>query len=76
MAGGDVSRYDEDLPERFRGGMEKAFQAHASIFVLVNLFLIAIWAAAGFGYFWPIWPILGWGLGVGIHAWATYNLRR
>ena len=76
MAQGEVSHYDDDLPDRFRTGMEKAFQAHASIFVMVNLFLIAIWAAAGAGYFWPIWPILGWGLGVGIHAWATYNLRR
>jgi class 3 adenylate cyclase len=30
--------------------------------------LIAIWAASGGGYFWPIWPILGWGIGVGGHA--------
>lgn len=76
MPGGEVSRYDDDLPERFRAGMERAFQAHASIFFLVNLFLVGIWAAAGFGYFWPVWPILGWGLGVGIHAWVTYGLRR
>src|SRR5205085_11426605 len=27
-----------------------------------------IWAAGGGGYFWPIWPILGWGIGVGCHA--------
>ena len=26
--------------------------------------LIVIWAATGAGYFWPIWPILGWGLGL------------
>ena len=25
---------------------------------------IAIWAATGMGYFWPMWPILGWGIGV------------
>ena len=30
-------------------------------FVAVNVLLVAIWAATGAGYFWPIWPILGWG---------------
>jgi hypothetical protein len=33
-------------------------------FLAVNLVLIAIWAATGAGYFWPIWPLLGWGLGL------------
>jgi len=33
-------------------------------YLAVNLFLVVIWAISGFGYFWPIWPILGWGLGV------------
>jgi hypothetical protein len=33
-------------------------------FLAVNLVLIAVWAATGAGYFWPIWPLLGWGLGL------------
>ena len=33
-------------------------------YVAVNLMLIVIWAATGAGYFWPIWPLLGWGLGL------------
>ena len=33
-------------------------------FLAVNLMLIVIWAATGAGYFWPIWPLLGWGLGI------------
>src|SRR5829696_9275392 len=33
-------------------------------FIAVNLVLIAIWAATGAGYFWPIWPLLGRGLGL------------
>ena len=76
MPAGDVSRYDEGLPERLRPAMERVFQVHSSVFVVVNVFLIAIWAAAGMGYFWPIWPILGWGLAVGLHAMATYSFRR
>ena len=30
--------------------------------------LVVIWALTGAGYFWPIWPMLGWGIGVLSHA--------
>jgi hypothetical protein len=33
------------------------------------LLLIAIWAITTLGYFWPIWPILGWGAFLALHAW-------
>jgi hypothetical protein len=33
-------------------------------YLAVNMFLVLIWAVSGRGEFWPIWPILGWGLGV------------
>jgi hypothetical protein len=26
---------------------------------LVTAVLLAVWAAAGAGYFWPVWPMLG-----------------
>ncbi len=45
-----------------------AFKTHLTLYLLVNLFLIGIWAASGGGSFWPIWVILGWGLGVAAHA--------
>ena len=31
-------------------------------FVAVSLLLVAIWAFTGMGYFWPVWPIAGWGI--------------
>ena len=39
---------------------------HADLrpFVVVNVLLIAIWALTGAGYFWPVWPLLGWGVGI------------
>jgi Domain of unknown function (DUF1707)/2TM domain len=37
---------------------------HLRAYIAVNLMLVAIWALTGAGYFWPIWPILGWGIGV------------
>jgi hypothetical protein len=31
-------------------------------YLVVSALLVAIWVLTGAGYFWPIWPILGWGL--------------
>ena len=46
-------------------------QPEWAAFLAVNLLLIVIWAATGAGYFWPIWPLLGWGLGL-IGPWACW----
>lgn len=48
------------------------FKSHVFMYVLVNVILVAIWALTGAGYFWPIFPILGWGLGVVANAWDVY----
>src|SRR3954454_112340 len=53
---------------RPRSALETSVRIHLTTYLLVNLLLIGIWAASGGGYFWPIWPILGWGIGVGCHA--------
>jgi len=41
----------------------------------VNLFLIGIWALSDQGYFWPIWVILGWGVGLLLNGWDVYFRR-
>jgi Domain of unknown function (DUF1707)/2TM domain len=41
---------------------------HVAAYVVVNVLLVAVWAATGAGYFWPIWPLLGWGIGLVPHA--------
>jgi class 3 adenylate cyclase len=53
---------------RRRGGLEQSVRLHATVYVVVNVLLIAVWAAAGGGDFWPIWVLLGWGIGLGAHA--------
>jgi class 3 adenylate cyclase len=62
-------------PRRRRSGLETSVRIHLTIYLVVNVLLIGIWAAAGGGYFWPIWPILGWGIGVGCHAAPLLALR-
>jgi hypothetical protein len=48
---------------------------HAFIYVAVNAFLIGIWAVTGAGFFWPVFPILGWGIGLAANAWDVYGHR-
>ena len=41
---------------------------HLRVYLAVNTMLVLIWALTGAGYFWPAWPILGWGIGVVLGA--------
>ena len=48
----------------------RRFYTDALIYAVVNLGLIFIWLVSGAGYFWPIWVIVGWGIGLGVHAFS------
>ena len=51
---------------------KRAFWVHLSVYILVNAFLMVVWAVSSADYFWPVWPILGWGIGVGAHAVSVF----
>ena len=48
----------------------RQFYTDVLIYGAVNLGLVLIWALSGGGYFWPIWVIVGWGIGLGVHAFS------
>jgi hypothetical protein len=52
---------------------KRDLKAHLLAYVTVNLLLVGIWAAAGGGFFWPVFPILGWGIGVAFHIWDVVS---
>ncbi|MDQ8045478.1 MAG: 2TM domain-containing protein [Solirubrobacteraceae bacterium] len=54
-------------------GARTSFRVHFSVFVAVNLLLVAIWATTTPGYPWFLWPLLGWGVGVVAHFAAVQN---
>ena len=54
---------------------KRDFSTHVVIYVIVNAMLVGIWAVTGAGFFWPIFPILGWGIGVGANAWDVYGRK-
>ena len=65
-AGGARDRARKRLQQR------RDFGAHVVVFAVVNCFLIGMWAVTGAGYFWPIWVIASWGIGLVLHAWETF----
>jgi hypothetical protein len=54
---------------------KRDFTMHVGVYALVNALLVAIWAMTGSDFFWPIFPILGWGIGLAANAWDVYGRR-
>jgi len=53
-----------------------SFKKHLLSYILVNLMLVGIWFFSGNDYnqyFWPKWPLLGWGIGIISHYLQTYQ---
>ena len=56
-----------------RADIKLGFQAHLLAYVVVNAGLVAINLVTSRDYFWAIWPIIGWGLGIAAHAIAVFH---
>ena len=44
--------------------VDPGWRAHLTSYLAVIAGLWLIWALTGFGHPWPVWPMLGWGLGI------------
>jgi hypothetical protein len=70
---GDLPALPRKRPERAerRGPSTGAWigmGAHAASYLGVIVMLWMIWLLTGAGYPWPIWPTMGWGIGLLGHA--------
>jgi len=53
---------------------KRDFRGHLLVYFLVNTFLVVIWLLTDpNGFFWPVFPIAGWGIGVIMNAWDVYG---
>ena len=52
-----------------------SFKWSLSSYIIVNTFLVGVWyfTSGMDSYFWPIWPMLGWGIGVAMHYFDAYH---
>jgi hypothetical protein len=73
--GGSEQDLRKQAVERLK--KKRDFRTHVLIYVLVNAFLVVIWAvtSGGDALFWPIFPILGWGIGLAANAWDVYGRK-
>jgi signal transduction histidine kinase len=53
-------------PQQSRPPLALPLALHVSFSLLVGLVVTIIWAATGFGYFWPVWVWLAFGLSVAL----------
>ena len=51
------------------------FRGHFNVYLVVSAFLIFIWAFTSRGYFWPAWPMAGWGIAIALH-WLSARSSR
>ena len=70
---------DNNAPEELRQQAfervkkRRDFWPHLLVYVMVNSLLVAVWVLTGSdGFFWPIFPIAGWGIGIVMHAWDAF----
>jgi 2TM domain len=62
----DVDNEREVAKRRVQARRDLA--SHVGAYIVVNAFLVVVWAVTGAGYFWPVWVIGAWGAGLVLHA--------
>lgn len=50
------------------------FYGHVLLYLLVNTFITVIWLLTDpHGFFWPVFPMAGWGIAIVLNAWDVYR---
>lgn len=63
-------------PELWKIAKKRAsFQKHLVTYLIVNGFLWALWwmGKGDQGHVWPLWPSLGWGIGLAFNYFDAYQ---
>jgi hypothetical protein len=58
----DLAPLVTDLPAEPSRRRPRRRHGELRAFLVTSILLVAIWALTGAGYFWPVWPIVGWGV--------------
>jgi len=67
-----IIKRDPRRREQRSAAARRGVLIHLGAYLAVSVLMIAVWLVtavfAGAWYFWPVWPILGWGIGILSHA--------
>jgi cytochrome b561 len=67
-----LRRNDPRCREAARRAARRSVHAHLAAYLLMVVIVLTVWSAVALSggptYFWPVWPILGAGIGVLAHA--------
>ena len=64
-----TSNYEQARDRLIR---KRKFRGDVVAYIVVNAFLVGIWAVNGFGSFWPGWVLAGWGVLLVLDWWDAY----
>jgi len=71
---------DDELRKAARHNLKARndFKVMLAIFAVITVLLIAIWyfSTGGRGYFWPVWPIIGFVIAAGFAGLDAYGITR
>lgn len=68
----DIAKAESGERELYKREKRNEFLQHFSMYLVINTFLVMIFLFTGsHSYFWPKWPMLGWGIGIASHFFAT-----
>jgi uncharacterized membrane protein YecN with MAPEG domain len=73
--GTETSTVSEREQARKQLQNRRDFASHVVAYIVINAFLVGIWALTGAGYFWPAWVLGAWGAGLVLHAWDAFVRR-
>ena len=73
---GSIDSNESASAERARRRLvsEKGFYVHLATYVLVIAGLFIINVLTGHGRRWFVWPAVGWGIGIAVHALSAFGL--
>ncbi len=68
----------DDLREKAETRVKQriALLSNLGTYVIVNAFLVVVWALSGAGYPWFLWVMAGWGIGLAFHAFNYFIGKR
>jgi uncharacterized RDD family membrane protein YckC len=76
---GTVVVTDREDGQAARRGEIRGLKAHVVLYLLANAVFIYLWAIGesfDVDFFWPIFPLLGWSIGLAVHAWKVFGRDR